>query len=104
MFFDLLNIKTPEWYQTFIDGRRLTSSSTFPWHFTMCTEMAPSTVYRKSRGITNVDRQMDQDIPLERTTQTLKLTDHYIALLVLIFTKAGLVDVRFGFHFTVFRN
>lgn len=25
MFFELLNIKTPEWYQTFIDGRRLTS-------------------------------------------------------------------------------
>lgn len=25
MFFDLLNIKSPEWYQTFIDGRRLTS-------------------------------------------------------------------------------
>lgn len=27
MFFDLLNIKTPEWFQTFIDGRRLTSQS-----------------------------------------------------------------------------
>ena len=25
MFFELLNLKTPEWYQTFIDGRRLTS-------------------------------------------------------------------------------
>ena len=25
MFFDLLNIKAPAWYQTFIDGRRLTS-------------------------------------------------------------------------------
>lgn len=25
MFFDLLNIKTPAWFQTFIDGRRLTS-------------------------------------------------------------------------------
>ena len=26
MFFELLNIKTPEWFKTFIDGRRLTSS------------------------------------------------------------------------------
>ena len=26
MFFELLNIKPPEWYQTFIDGRRLTSA------------------------------------------------------------------------------
>lgn len=25
-FFDVLNIKTPNWYQTFIDGRRLTSA------------------------------------------------------------------------------
>ena len=25
MFFELLNIDMPEWYQTFIDGRRLTS-------------------------------------------------------------------------------
>ena len=25
MFFELLNLKTPGWYQTFIDGRRLTS-------------------------------------------------------------------------------
>ena len=25
MFFDLLNIKPPEWHRAFIDGRRLTS-------------------------------------------------------------------------------
>jgi rapamycin-insensitive companion of mTOR len=25
-FFDLFNIKTPKWYQTFIDGRRLSSA------------------------------------------------------------------------------
>jgi hypothetical protein len=28
-FFELLNIKTPKWYQTFIDGRRLTSKVAF---------------------------------------------------------------------------
>src|SRR6267154_3039459 len=27
MFFDLFNIKAPQWYKTFIDGRRLTSRS-----------------------------------------------------------------------------
>ena len=26
MFFDLLNIKPPEWHKTFIEGRRLTST------------------------------------------------------------------------------
>jgi rapamycin-insensitive companion of mTOR len=30
MFFDLLNIKTPGWYKTFIAGRRLTSTLTMP--------------------------------------------------------------------------
>lgn len=29
MFFEILNIKTPEWYQTFIAGRRLTSQFMF---------------------------------------------------------------------------
>jgi len=29
MFFDLLNIKAPAWYQTFLDGRRLTSEKYF---------------------------------------------------------------------------
>ncbi|EPQ54453.1 hypothetical protein GLOTRDRAFT_116357 [Gloeophyllum trabeum ATCC 11539] len=50
MFFDLLNIKPPEWHQTFIDGRRLTKP------------------------------------------ESLKLTDQYISLLILVFTKAGLLD------------
>ncbi|KAH9480426.1 Target of rapamycin complex 2 subunit ste20 [Psilocybe cubensis] len=67
MFFDLLNIKTPAWYQTFIDGRRLT-------------------MYRKSRDA--ADYQPD----IERNTQTLKLTDQYLALLVAILTKAGLLQ------------
>lgn len=57
-----------------------------------------TTVYRKSRGTMNIDRRMDLDVPLERATQTLKLTDHYIALLVLIFTKAGLLDVCSSLH------
>ncbi|KAJ7107266.1 Rapamycin-insensitive companion of mTOR, N-term-domain-containing protein, partial [Mycena crocata] len=73
MFFDLLNIKTPEWYQTFIDGRRLT-------------------MYRKTREA----RERRHVEPSERTHQTLKLTDQYIALMVLVFTNAGLLDALTG--------
>ncbi|TFK88497.1 hypothetical protein K466DRAFT_488810 [Polyporus arcularius HHB13444] len=69
MFFDLLNIKPPEWHRAFIDGRRLT-------------------MYRRSR--TSVELQ-PSDIP-QRPQDTLKLTDQYIALLILVFTKAGLLD------------
>ncbi|KAJ7459908.1 Rapamycin-insensitive companion of mTOR, N-term-domain-containing protein [Mycena latifolia] len=74
MFFDLLNIKTPEWYQTFIDGRRLT-------------------MYRKSREAHGRRTHVE---PPERTHQTLKLTDQYIALMVLVFTNAGLLDALTG--------
>ncbi|KAJ7505263.1 Rapamycin-insensitive companion of mTOR, N-term-domain-containing protein [Mycena galericulata] len=72
MFFDLLNIKTPEWYQTFID------------------------VYRKTRGATAPHERRPHTEPPERTHQTLKLTDQYIALLVLVFTNAGLLDAVTG--------
>ncbi|PIL22333.1 hypothetical protein GSI_15021 [Ganoderma sinense ZZ0214-1] len=74
MFFVLLNIKPPEWHQAFIDGRRLTRSSS---------------VYRRSRQST--DMQSSNEIP-SRPQDTLKLTDQYFALLILIFAKAGLID------------
>ncbi|KAK0188086.1 Rapamycin-insensitive companion of mTOR, N-term-domain-containing protein [Armillaria mellea] len=70
MFFSLLKIKTPEWYQTFIDGRRLT-------------------MYRKNRNSIDQRKEAEQ---ADRTSPTSRLTDHYIALLVLIFTNAGLLD------------
>ncbi|KAF4617458.1 hypothetical protein D9613_006099 [Agrocybe pediades] len=71
MFFDLLNIKTPAWYQTFIDGRRLT-------------------MYRKSRDAP--ENQAGIPEPGEKPAQTLKLTDQYLALLVAILTNAGLSE------------
>ncbi|CAA7271328.1 unnamed protein product [Cyclocybe aegerita] len=71
MFFDLLNIKTPAWYQTFIDGRRLT-------------------MYRKSRDAPEHHR--DRQDPVEKPVRTLKLTDQYLALLVAILTNAGLCE------------
>ncbi|KAI0775530.1 Rapamycin-insensitive companion of mTOR, N-term-domain-containing protein [Trametes elegans] len=70
MFFDLLNIKTPEWHQPFIDGRRLT-------------------MYRRPRQ--SADLGHHYEIP-HRPQDTLKLTDQYIALLILVFSKAGLLD------------
>lgn len=70
MFFDLFNIKAPQWYKTFIDGRRLT-------------------MYRKPRAF--ADQLTDQKLT-DKAPETLKLTDQYIALLVLVFTDAGLID------------
>lgn len=70
MFFDLLNIKTPAWYNAFISGRRLT-------------------VYRKSRQISGPN---GSDTAIQRQPEPLRLTDQYIALLLLIFTKAGLLE------------
>ncbi|KAI0822217.1 Rapamycin-insensitive companion of mTOR, N-term-domain-containing protein [Trametes gibbosa] len=70
MFFDLLNIKPPEWHRAFIDGRRLTT-------------------YRKSRHSADLGHQ--PEIP-HKPQDTLKLTDQYIALLILVFSRAGLLD------------
>ncbi|THH20076.1 hypothetical protein EW146_g1188 [Bondarzewia mesenterica] len=71
MFFDLLNIKTPHWYQTFINGRRLT-------------------MYHKPRPSSGPDQNAEKD--MQRMPEPLKLTDQYISLLVLVFTQAGLLD------------
>ncbi|KAI9064633.1 hypothetical protein FKP32DRAFT_1648919 [Trametes sanguinea] len=70
MFFDLLNIKPPEWHKTFIEGRRLT-------------------MYGRARHSADLSRR--QEIP-HRQQDTLKLTDQYIALLILVFSKAGILD------------
>ncbi|EMD39883.1 hypothetical protein CERSUDRAFT_112137 [Gelatoporia subvermispora B] len=69
MFFDLFNIKPPEWHQAFIDGRRLT-------------------MYRRSKPSIEPGPILESPPP----SDSLKLTDQYIALLILIFTKAGLLD------------
>ncbi|EIN12989.1 hypothetical protein PUNSTDRAFT_97994 [Punctularia strigosozonata HHB-11173 SS5] len=68
MFFDLLDIKAHGWTQQFIDGRRLT-------------------IYRRQHK--NDSEATDS---AEREPEALKLTDQYIALFVLVFTKAGLLD------------
>jgi hypothetical protein len=43
-------------------------------------------VYRKSRSVP------EKESEAERAPKTLKLTDQYIALLLLVFTNAGLLD------------
>jgi len=89
MFFDLLNIKTPEWYQTFIAGRRLTSKPPHP-HGLLSLLKTSLKVYRRSRQAPESQKQPETP---ERAPETLKLIDQYIALLVLLFTNAGLLDV-----------
>ena len=50
-----------------------------------------STVYRKSGQVSEPNAN-DTDVQ-QRQPEPLRLTDQYIALLVLIFTKAGLLEV-----------
>ncbi|KAJ8516654.1 hypothetical protein ONZ45_g6075 [Pleurotus djamor] len=70
MFFDLLNIRVPDWHKLFLDGKRLTRLDNF-----QATPELPS----------------QGDAP-ERPSQRLRLTDQYIALLILILTEAGLFE------------
>ncbi|KAF5369485.1 hypothetical protein D9758_002757 [Tetrapyrgos nigripes] len=69
MFFEVLSIQTPEWHQPYLAGRRLTT-------------------YQKSSS----DTLKFEPEHFERKTTTVKLTDQYIGLMVLIFTNAGLLD------------
>jgi len=52
-----------------------------------------STVYRKS-GQASEPNGNDTEVQ-QRQPEPLRLTDQYIALLVLIFTKAGLLEVGY---------
>lgn len=51
-----------------------------------------STVYRKSRQVSRPNGS--ETAVQQRQPEPLRLTDQYIALLLLIFTKAGLLEVR----------
>ncbi|THV00832.1 hypothetical protein K435DRAFT_827891 [Dendrothele bispora CBS 962.96] len=68
MFFEVFNIQTPEWHQPFLAGRRLTT-------------------YQKASS----EPPKYEPEHFERNTHAVKLTDQYIGLLVLVFTKAGLL-------------
>ncbi|KAI0087847.1 Rapamycin-insensitive companion of mTOR, N-term-domain-containing protein [Irpex rosettiformis] len=69
MFFELFNIKPPEWHQAFLDGRRLT-------------------MYRRNR---TKDTDRTAEVPLNKQ-DSLKLADQFVALLILVFSGAGLMD------------
>ncbi|KIJ54571.1 hypothetical protein M422DRAFT_24511 [Sphaerobolus stellatus SS14] len=74
MFFDLLNIKTPDWYNTFISGRRLT----------LYVGGKPNPLH------SNIQE------PPPKPPERIGLTDQYIGLLLLVLVKAGLVDALTG--------
>ncbi|KAH9936411.1 Rapamycin-insensitive companion of mTOR, N-term-domain-containing protein [Fomitopsis serialis] len=72
MFFDLLNIRAPDWHQAFIAGRRLT-------------------IYRKSA--TSDQKELPPlPEPAQRPQVTVKLIEHFLALLIQVLCGAGLLD------------
>lgn len=100
MFFDLLNIKPPDWYQTFIDGRRLTSTSLLPLSRAV-TDPCPSpcdSVYRRNPKEKKETKETKEPDATQKSQSTLKVTDQYIALLIRVFVAAGLIDVSANTH------
>ena len=87
MFFELFNIKPPEWHQAFLDGRRLTSE--FHVLRVVFIGLTRAIVYRRNRI---KDAQKTGEGPPSKQ-EGLKLTDQFVALLILVFSDAGLVDV-----------
>lgn len=92
LFFELLNIHTPEWYQTFIDGRRLTSEKKQGLSIFLLYELTVLIVYRSNRSRPQSLPSKDKEPP-SKFSEKLKLTDQYISLLMVILAKTGLVEV-----------
>ncbi|KIY45635.1 hypothetical protein FISHEDRAFT_66904 [Fistulina hepatica ATCC 64428] len=80
IFFDLLRIPTPDWYKTFLDGRRLTMYRK--------SRVAPT----KSETEPEPERAPTSTSVTERANLIYKLTDQYIGLLLVILVHAGLID------------
>ena len=70
-----------------VDGLLVCHTTRVKWYALHTT----STVYRKSGQVSEPNAN-DTDVQ-QRQPEPLRLTDQYIALLVLIFTKAGLLEV-----------
>jgi len=87
MFFDLLNIKTPDWYQTFISGRRLTCTWDSLYGFGFACSVYSPVLY--GRGKPNPVPE-----PPPKPPERIGLSEQYIGLLLFVLVKAGLVDVR----------
>ncbi|KAG9027306.1 hypothetical protein FS837_004314, partial [Tulasnella sp. UAMH 9824] len=75
LFFEVLKIDTPDWYQAFIDGRRL-------------TVIGP-------RGVAPTRRNPEPPDGAY-STDKLNISHQYIALLLLVFLEAGLLDALVG--------
>ena len=76
--------KTLDWYQTFIAGRRLASLDQ--------QSLINIVVYRKPRD--DQVKRTHASEQQERSHQLVKFTDQFLALLVMVLTKAGLCEVR----------
>jgi len=108
-FFDLFNIRAPEWHAEFVSGRRLTSWCFSFYAILWCyylhlTILAQPTVYNKRSTTSKSTGTLDPDLegdgneskpPEGAQPEKLKtnLVDQYLALLLVILATAGLFDV-----------
>ncbi|KAG8904203.1 hypothetical protein FRB99_002106 [Tulasnella sp. 403] len=89
LFFEVLKIETPGWYQAYIDGRRLTGSvQALTPH--PKTHMPAVIGTRSSVEATNGNESID--LSHSSSASKLNLTHQYIALLLLVFLEAGLLE------------
>ncbi|KAG8959078.1 hypothetical protein FRC03_008460 [Tulasnella sp. 419] len=83
LFFEALNIETPDWFKAYISGRRLTMISTQKRH-------SQSTIAPPLQGSNSSSSTSPS------TAERLNLTHQYIALLLLVFIESGLLDALVG--------
>lgn len=81
MFFELFDIKSPEWADTFISGRRLTMY-----------RQSKDAKQQESAPVAGNGASSGPDNGNGNKPQNLKLTDQYIALLIVVFANAGILE------------
>lgn len=96
--FDIFRVKTAAWFDEYLTGKRLTSASSVS-RLACALACDDGTVFRRSKFGKPQARLSEPSIDTanDRTqNQRATLVDQYIAVLMLVFVDAGLLEVRFS--------
>jgi hypothetical protein len=104
MLFEVFRLKTPPWYTVFLDGKRLTSESSFvslPSLFSLLSLMLfPPIIYAVFGKNAKAHQPLRSGDVLEASSGTeedpdkVTLVDHYVGFMLAVFAETGLIDVR----------
>ncbi|KNZ50068.1 hypothetical protein VP01_461g7 [Puccinia sorghi] len=85
--FEIFQIKTPQWFNTFMSGKRLTCYLTDASTCFSCSDYQKPGQPRPQ----SAQPPVNKDLP-EKTSERATLSDHYLAILLLVFFDVSLLE------------